>query len=134
MIASEGKPGRVFFLRLEEGDSVESIRRFAGEKGIHAGEVLVLGERTVAGMIVPDAEGRPGLRLPDGFDMTAGCDVVLREVLGFHFQRVRDPASGLETLASVASTKTRVLDRPAPTPGEAGPGTIPVYLFNAEFN
>lgn len=136
MKASEGKLGRVFFLRLEEGDSAESVRRFIAEKGIHAGQALVTGARTVSAMIVPDAEGRPGLRLPEGVDdaVWRSGEIVIQELLEFNIQRVRDPSSGHETLARVASTKTRVLVKPAPAPEESGPGTIPVYLFNAEFN
>lgn len=135
MKASEGKLGRVFFIRLEQGDSAESIREFAAEKGIHAGQVFVMGDKTLSAMIVPDAEGNPGFHFPEGTDAVwRGSEVVVQEVLGFNFQRVRDPSSGQETLTRVASTKTRVMEKAAPTPEESGPGTIPVYLFNAEFN
>jgi predicted DNA-binding protein with PD1-like motif len=42
--ASEGKIGRVFVLRLEDGDMVpEGIERFAAEKGIKAGQVILIG-------------------------------------------------------------------------------------------
>jgi predicted DNA-binding protein with PD1-like motif len=42
--ASEGKIGRVFVLRLEDGDSVpECIERFAEEKGIKVGHVILIG-------------------------------------------------------------------------------------------
>ena len=135
MEASEGKLGRVFFIRLEEGDSTKSIQRFAVEKGIQAGQVFVMGDKTASGMIMPDAQGRPGIHLPAGADAEwRGGEIVVQELLGFNFQRVTDPSSGRETLASVSSTKTRVMEKPAPTPEESGPGTIPVYLFNAEFN
>jgi predicted DNA-binding protein with PD1-like motif len=44
MKASEGKIGRVFVLRLEDGDKVpECIERFAAEKGIKAGQVILIG-------------------------------------------------------------------------------------------
>ncbi len=44
MKASEGKIGRVFVLRLEDGDMVpEGIERFAAEKGIKAGQVILIG-------------------------------------------------------------------------------------------
>jgi len=44
MKATEGKIGRVFVLRLEDGDMVpEGIERFAAEKGIKAGQVILIG-------------------------------------------------------------------------------------------
>ncbi len=135
MNASEGKLGRVFFLRLDADDSAESIQRFAAEKGIHAALVSLMGSGTLHAMILPDSSGSPGLHLPDNAEPRwRNGEVVLQELLGFTLQRVRDPASGGETLARVASSKPRVLQRPAPAPEEAGPGSIPVYLFNAEFN
>ncbi len=135
MKAGEGKLGRVFFLRLEEGDSAESLRRFVAEKGIRAGQALVLGGSTAAAVIVPDADGEPGLRFPEGaaIDWNGG-EIVVQEFLEFTFQRVRDPSSGRETLERVPPARTRVLTKPSPAPEEAGPGTVPVYLFNAEFN
>jgi predicted DNA-binding protein with PD1-like motif len=44
MKATEGRIDRVFVIRLEEGDSVpESIERFAQEKGISHGHVIMIG-------------------------------------------------------------------------------------------
>ena len=44
MKASEGKIGRVFVLRLEDGDMVpECIERFAAEKGIKVAHVILIG-------------------------------------------------------------------------------------------
>ena len=44
MKATEGKIGRVFVLRLEDGDMVpEGIERFAAEKGIKVGHVILIG-------------------------------------------------------------------------------------------
>jgi predicted DNA-binding protein with PD1-like motif len=44
MKSSEGHIGRVFVLRLEEGDVVpDCIERFAEEKGISVGQVVMLG-------------------------------------------------------------------------------------------
>ncbi len=44
MKASEGRLGRVFVLRLEEGDIVpECIERFALEKGVKTGHVVLVG-------------------------------------------------------------------------------------------
>jgi len=44
MKACEGKPGRVFVLRLEHGDVVpECIEHFAEENGISVGQVILVG-------------------------------------------------------------------------------------------
>src|SRR4030042_615709 len=44
MKASEGKIGRVFVLRLEDGDVVpDCIEAFAAEKGIKVGHVILIG-------------------------------------------------------------------------------------------
>ncbi|MBN1643596.1 MAG: DNA-binding protein [Dehalococcoidales bacterium] len=44
MKAGEGKRGRVFILRLEDGDVLpDCIERFAGEKGVKNGFVLLVG-------------------------------------------------------------------------------------------
>jgi len=44
MKASEGKIGRVFVLRLEDGDIVpDVIEKFALEKGIRVGHVILIG-------------------------------------------------------------------------------------------
>lgn len=139
MKASEGKPGRVFMLRLEEGDApAESIEAFADEKKILAAQVFVVAKSSLAGIIAPDAEGRPKLRLPeDGLaDPSAWAEgeVVIQEVEGLTLRRVMDPSSGRETHARVSAAKTRVMEKAAPAPENAGPGTVPVYLFNAEFN
>jgi predicted DNA-binding protein with PD1-like motif len=92
--ASEGKIGRVFVLRLEDGDMVpECIERFAAEKGIKAGQVILIGgigggevvtgprksdemppdpillpvdgahEVVGAGIIAPDKDGKPVLHI-----------------------------------------------------------------------
>ncbi len=139
MKASEGKPGRIFMIRLEKGDKpAETIERFAAEKGILAAQVFAVAETALAGIIAPNADGNPRLRLPDamgkGDAAWAEGEVVIQEVIGVAFRRVLDPDLGRETLARVPSAKTRVMERPAPAPEESGPGTIPVYLFNAEFN
>jgi len=42
--ASEGRIGRVFIIKLEDGDAVpDSIERFAAEKGVVVGQVVLLG-------------------------------------------------------------------------------------------
>ena len=44
MKASEGRMGRVFVIRLEHGDLVPAcIERFAAEKGISVGQVILVG-------------------------------------------------------------------------------------------
>jgi predicted DNA-binding protein with PD1-like motif len=44
MKASEGKIGRVFILRLEDGDAVPGcIEKFAAEKSIKCGHVILIG-------------------------------------------------------------------------------------------
>jgi predicted DNA-binding protein with PD1-like motif len=94
MKVSEGKPGRVFILRLEDGDILpDSIERFAAEKGVSAGYVVVVGgvgegevvvgprnssqmppepillpidgahELAGVGIIAPDKDGRPVLHI-----------------------------------------------------------------------
>ncbi len=41
---SEAKPGRIFVIRLEDGDVVhEAIEQFAKDQGIHAASLIVLG-------------------------------------------------------------------------------------------
>lgn len=139
MKVSEGKLGRVFLVRLESGDNaVEAIERFAIEKSVQAAHLFLVSARALFGVIAPNAEGVPQLRLPSGESLEReewlGGEVVIQEMIGLNFRRVLDPSSGKETLARVISTKTRVMEKPAPTPEESGPGTVPVYLFNAEFN
>jgi uncharacterized protein len=44
MKSTEGKIGRVFVLRLEDGDMVPTcIEKFAGDKGIKVGQVVLIG-------------------------------------------------------------------------------------------
>jgi len=44
MKASEGRMGRVFVVRLEDGDVLpDCIERFAAEKGISVGHVILVG-------------------------------------------------------------------------------------------
>lgn len=94
MKASEGKIGRVFLLRLEDGDVLpECIERFAAEKSIKTGQVVLVGgigggqvvtgprrsdvmppepllipvdgahEVVGVGIIAPDKSGRPVLHI-----------------------------------------------------------------------
>ncbi len=139
MKATQGKLGRVFLLHLESGDNaVQAIQDFARDNGIHAAQVSVMADRTLAGIITPDDSDRPVLNLHgltgDGSIEWTDSDVIIQELLDIRFRRVKDPDSGLEVIAKMPSTKTRVMEKPSPTPEVAGPGTVPVYLFNAEFN
>ncbi len=94
MKASEGHIGRVFVVRLEDGDVVPTcIERFAAEKGIKVGHVILIGgigsgqvvvgprdsgkrppepmllpvdgvhEVVGVGIIAPDKDGKPGLHI-----------------------------------------------------------------------
>jgi predicted DNA-binding protein with PD1-like motif len=94
MKASEGRIGRVFVMRLEDGDVVpDCIERFAAEKGISVGHVILVGgigsgevvvgprssdkmppepmlipvdgahEVVGAGIIAPDKDGKPVLHI-----------------------------------------------------------------------
>ncbi|MFH1647096.1 MAG: PPC domain-containing DNA-binding protein [Chloroflexota bacterium] len=94
MKASEGRTGRVFVVRLEDGDVVpDCLERFAAEKGISHGHVVLIGgigggevvvgprksdemppepmllpvdgahEVVGAGIIAPDKEGKPVLHI-----------------------------------------------------------------------
>ncbi len=135
MKASEGKLGRVFMIRLDENEpAAETLVRFAEEKGIRSAQIFLTGGEPAAGFLAPNASDKLELRMPDvPAEAWVGGEILVQEVVGIHFHRVIDPASGRETIARIAS-KTKVLRKPAPEPEEAGPGTVPVYLFNAEFN
>ncbi len=94
MKASEGRMGRVFVIRLEHGDIIpDCIERFAEEKGISVGQVIMIGgigegqvvvgprrsdemppepmllpvdgahEVVAAGVIAPDKTGKPVLHI-----------------------------------------------------------------------
>ncbi len=94
MKATEGKTGRVFVLRLEDGDMVpDCIEKFAAEKGIRHGQVVLVGgigggqvvvgprdsgemppdpmhlfvedahETLAVGVLAPDQNGRPVLHI-----------------------------------------------------------------------
>ncbi len=44
MKASEGRPGRIFILRLEHGDDIPGcIERFAAQEGISVAQVILIG-------------------------------------------------------------------------------------------
>jgi predicted DNA-binding protein with PD1-like motif len=82
MKASEGRLGRVFVIRFEDGDRLpECIERFAAEKGVSAGHVILVGGigdgRVVVGP--ENAEDRPPkpMILPvSGVNEVAGVGVI----------------------------------------------------------
>lgn len=64
MKASEGKVGRVFVVRLEDGDRLpDAIENLAQEKGIRAASVILLGGirrgRVVVGPETPEVPPKP---------------------------------------------------------------------------
>lgn len=137
MKASEGKLGRIFVVTLEPNDQLpEALENFAQDRGIVIAQVMLSADSSVSGIIAPGQNGKPVLNLA-GFarikDLTGG-EVVIQEILGINVRRVEDVATGRERLTLVPGSVTRVMEKPAPAPEEPGPGTVPVYLFNAEFN
>lgn len=146
MKTSEGRFGRVFVVSLEKGDAFPAcLENFAAEKGVKVAVAHAFaagGDAAASGLIVPDAGGRPTLMFFDAVarDSAAGRDiwrdgeVVVQELLGAEVRLVRDPAGAEVVAAAPAKPVTRVMKKPAPAPEEGGPASIPVYLFNAEFN
>ncbi len=82
MIASEGRLGRVFVIRLEDGDIVpECIERFAAEKGVTTGHVILVGGigggQVVVGPRKSDERPVEPMLLPvDGAHEVAGVGVL----------------------------------------------------------
>ena len=80
---SEARQGRVFVIRLEDGDIVhEMIERFALEKGIRAAALIVLGGADSGSrLVVGPEEGRsspviPMERVLDGVHEVAGTGTI----------------------------------------------------------
>jgi predicted DNA-binding protein with PD1-like motif len=95
MKASEGKLGRVFVVRLEDGDIVpECIERFAAEKGIRCAHVVLIGGigggRVVAGPRVTEEMPPDPVLLPvEGAHEVEGVGIIApdkegRPVLHIH--------------------------------------------------
>jgi predicted DNA-binding protein with PD1-like motif len=95
MKATEGKLGRVFILRLEDGDRIpDCIERFAEEKGVSAGQVVLVGGlgggQVVVGPRYSDRMPPDPLLLPvDGAHEAVGVGVLApgkdgRPVLHIH--------------------------------------------------
>ena len=82
MKATEGKLGRVFVIRLEDGDMLPAcIERFADEKGIAAGQVILLGAIGSGQIVVGprDSSARPPdpMLLPiDGVHEIVGVGII----------------------------------------------------------
>ena len=82
MKASEGKIGRVFVIRLEDGDTVpDCLEKFAAEKGIQAGHVILVGGigggEVVAGPRKTDERPPDPLLLPvDGAHEVVGVGII----------------------------------------------------------
>ena len=95
MRASEGQIGRVFVIRLEDGDVVPAcIERFAEEKGISVGHVILIGGVGGGEVVVGprDSKQRPPepVLLPiDGAHEVAGVGIIapdenMKPVLHIH--------------------------------------------------
>jgi|GEM_PF-3284727 len=136
MKASEGKLGRIFIVTLDRDDALPgALENFAHDRGINIAQVILAADSSVSGIIAPAEDGKPVLRLAGTLQSgNLEGEVIIQEILGINLKRIQDQASGLRKLAVVQGSVTRVMEKPAPAPEEPGPGTVPVYLFNAEFN
>jgi uncharacterized protein len=82
MKAAEGKLGRVFVIRLEDGDQVPScIEKFAVEKGISRGHLIIIGGiiggQVVVGPRISDQMPPDPMLLPvDGAHEVVGVGVL----------------------------------------------------------
>jgi len=74
---SEAKPGRVFVIRLEDGDILhEEIERFASEKRIHAATLTAVGGVDAGSrLIVGPKEGRAETIVPMEHVLDDVCEV-----------------------------------------------------------
>ena len=88
MKATEGRLGRVFVIRLEDGDVVpECIERFAQEKGVSVGHVILVGGigggQVVVGPRLSDQRPPEPMLLPvDGAHEVAGVGVLAPDESG----------------------------------------------------
>jgi predicted DNA-binding protein with PD1-like motif len=82
MMASEGQIGRIFVIRLEEGDVIpECLERFAEEKGVSVGHVVLIGGigegQIVVGPRNSDARPPDPMLLPvDGAHEVVGLGII----------------------------------------------------------
>jgi len=124
MKACQGQMGRVFIIRLEDGDVIpDCIERFAEENGISAGQVtlvggitggeVVVGPKRTDGLLALDESGKPKLHIHGALGRSGqtltGClrpgvttwlvvEAILYEVLGVKPVRVRNDESGFPLL------------------------------------
>ncbi|MDR3211719.1 MAG: hypothetical protein LBU79_07370 [Planctomycetota bacterium] len=133
MKAGEGRLGRVFVISLEPGDVFPAaVEEFATAHGIFQASVFWAGEGGGSTLLAPDANGRPVfITKPSG--ATGISEVVIQELLGVNVRQASRGTSGTR-IDLVKGSITRVMKKPAPAPEETESGTVPVYLFNAEFN
>ena len=88
MKATEGHIGRVFVLRLEDGDVVpECLERFAAEKGISVGQVVLIGGigggEVVVGPRSSDRMPPDPITLPvDGAHEVVGAGIIAPDKAG----------------------------------------------------
>lgn len=88
MKACEGKLGRIFVLRLEDGDLIpDCIERFAEENGVTAGQVILIGSigsgQVVVGPRVSDEMPPEPMLLPvDGAHEVCGVGVIAPDESG----------------------------------------------------
>jgi len=88
MKTTEGKTGRVFVLRLEDGDIVpDCIERFAAEKGVINGQVVLVGGIGSGQVVVgprrtEDMPPEPMLLPLDGAHEVAGIGVLAPDESG----------------------------------------------------
>ena len=119
MKATEGKLGRVFVVRLEDGDMLPAcIERLAEKKGITCGHVVLIGgigggEVVGNGLIVPDEDGRPALHMHAALGRSGqtltGCirygvstwvvaEAIIYEITGVKAARLPDKETGFTLL------------------------------------
>lgn len=77
MKASEGCLGRVFVMRLEDGDELpECIERFAEEKGVSAGHVILVGGVGGGKVVVGPQSSEERPPQPMILPVSGACEVV----------------------------------------------------------
>ncbi|NQT24854.1 DNA-binding protein [candidate division KSB1 bacterium] len=83
---SEAKQGRVFVIRLEDGDVVhECVEHLAHEKNVQSGALIILGAAEIGSQLVvgPQGEGRtipiePNVQILDGVHDVTGTGTLFR--------------------------------------------------------
>lgn len=87
---SEAKQGRVFIIRLEDGDVVhECIERFARENNVHSGVLIILGGADIGSQLVagPKGDGRtqliePAMKMLTGVHEVTGTGTLFQNEEG----------------------------------------------------